>query len=86
MGDGAGHGLQRLQAFDEGVQQLVVESFFPGQGARFGAQHLVFEGFEFRGDVTFDGFERLAAGVIGWRLGRSAFGDFNAVAVHAVVG
>ncbi|MNF71938.1 hypothetical protein D3C84_538970 [compost metagenome] len=50
LGKGGCGVLQRRQLLDQQLQQLVVEQFFPRQGAALGRQRLVFEGFQLRGD------------------------------------
>ena len=86
FGQGGGAVLQRRAVRRRLFQQFVVQRLFPGQGPFAGAQRLVLEGLEFRGDEAFGVFQGLAADVIVRglvRLGLAA--DFDVIAVDPVV-
>ena len=82
---GLGSVLQGCQFCGYGFQYLVVQGFLPCQRAALGAQGLVFEFFQFRGDKAFCVFQGLAADVIHWRLPGLGAGNFDVVAVYPVI-
>ena len=64
---------------------MLEQGFFQRQRALLCRQEFVFKGFEFGRDEALGVFQRLAALVIGRRLLRLIFRQFNIKPVHAVV-
>jgi hypothetical protein len=69
----------------QGIQQFVVEQFFPRQGAFRGGQELVLEGLQFRRQVAFDVLQGLAAVIVGRHLVALGATDLDVEAADPVV-
>ena len=68
----------------QGVQYLLKQPLFAGQGALLGAQGFVFKGFEFGGDKALGVFQGLAAAVVLGHFAGLTLGHFNIEAVDLV--
>ncbi len=77
--------MQGVELRQELIQQALVQPFFPRQGALVGRQRLVLKGFQLRGDVALDVFQRLAAAVIGRHVVALRLRHLDVKTVHAVV-
>ena len=85
LGQCGGGVLQRREVADHFFEQSLIQHLLAGQGAAFGRQGLVLEGFELRGDKALGALERLAPDVIGrCLLGLFAW-QLDKVTVDAVV-
>ena len=68
----------------QGVEQLLVQPFFPRQGALLGAQGFVFKRFQLGGDEALGVFQGLAAPVVAGHFVQLALGDLDEKAMHLV--
>jgi hypothetical protein len=76
--------LQRRQAQGQEVEQFLVKFLLARERAIAGAEHLVLEGLEFRGDESLGGFHGLAAQIVRRNRIRLAAVDLDEKALHAV--